>query len=300
MYAYNFAYAVLILIIQKHGFMPDVIVNSRSLLIDPILHGHQFEYNLGGWFVVPLFMVEVFQVVFRHLLTKWKSITKEIFVFACYSILGVFGVNLAAQGYHEGWWLPLDRMLYFLPFFGFGYFYKAVLERRDKAPNWLYFSVILCLELVLLLHYGYIPAFTPSWCNNFITNPVVPFAVGYLGIAFWLRIAKILEPSIGKSRCINLIADNTFSIMINHFLGFTLVSLLYGYISKFTSHCQDFDWTACKTNIWYRYLPKGLFQMGIIYLIVGLIFPIIIQLGLNHFKNFWKKNLNNYRFMRKK
>lgn len=42
--------------------------------------------------------------------------------------------------------------------------------------------------------------------------------VAYLGIAFWLRI--------GDNKYINLIADNTYSIMMNQFLGFMIVKTI--------------------------------------------------------------------------
>ena len=112
-----------------------------------------------------------------------------------------------------------------------------------------------------------------------------PFVVGALGIAFWLRIARILNPVIGRSRTVNLIADNTFSIMVNHFLGFMLVKGIFAFVFEHTINWfADFDWNAYHTNLWYYYLPKGLIQTRLIYIVVAIALAIAIQKGVDCFK----------------
>lgn len=44
-----------------------------------------------------------------------------------------------------------------------------------------------------------------SWCNNLTEGPIIPILSGIVGIAFWMRIAEVLTPVIGKSRYINAI-----------------------------------------------------------------------------------------------
>ena len=51
-----------------------------------------------------------------------------------------------------------------------------------------------------------------------------------MGIAFWLRMAKILEPSLGKGRWLNAIADNSYSIMVNQYLGFMVVKAGFAFV----------------------------------------------------------------------
>ena len=112
----------------------------------------------------------------------------------------------------------------------------------------------------------------------------MPFISGAIGIALWLRIAKILEPVIGKSKVINLIADNSFSIMTNHFLGFFIINAFYWVVLEKILHTGHFDVVAFKTNFWYQYCPTGLPQFQIFQLIAGLGIPILIQTAINKTK----------------
>lgn len=177
------------------------------------------------------------------------------------------------------------RMLYFVPFYELGILYKNCLEDYDrKIPNFWYFVIIFSVKLIVIYYYGKMPTYTPSWCNDFTEGPVMPIVIGCLGIALWIRIAAILEPVIGRSKWINLIADNSYSIMMNQFLGFMIVKTIYAIISLFYTGFADFDWTGYKTNIWWYYVPKGLGHTLIIYVVVGIAFPIAIQKVIDGYK----------------
>ena len=102
-----------------------------------------------------------------------------------------------------------------------GYFYKKILEKYvDRIPSVVYFAIVFAAKLMIFLHYKTRLAYTPAWCNDFNQGPVMPIIIGFLGIALWMRIATIMEPVFGRKKWINLLADNTFSIMENQFLGF--------------------------------------------------------------------------------
>lgn len=130
---------------------------------------------------------------------------------------------------------------------------------------------------MIIYHFGKTLAYTPSWCNDFAEGPIMPIVIGVLGIALWMRIATIIEPIVGKSKWINLIADNTYSIMMNQFLGFMIVKTIYALVSKMNLGFSDFDLNNYKTNIWYYYQPKGLKHTLIIYVVVGIAFSIVVQ-----------------------
>ena len=109
----------------------------------------------------------------------------------------------------------------------------------------------------------------------------MPILIGFLGIAMWMRIAVILEPVIGRSRWINLVADSTYSIMMNQFLGFMLVKTAFALGSRVYAGFANFDWIRYKTDIWYYYMPKGVVYTLIIYSFAGVAFPILVQMLLN-------------------
>ncbi|MDE5893345.1 MAG: hypothetical protein K2H45_10540 [Acetatifactor sp.] len=65
-YLWNFFYAGVVLLSRHAGFMIGEEVSIKTLFIMPLTNGHQFLYNMGGWFVVPLFMVECLNVLLRR------------------------------------------------------------------------------------------------------------------------------------------------------------------------------------------------------------------------------------------
>lgn len=291
MYIWNFIYAIFVYILRTKGFTIGKDINLYNLIISPLINGHQFAYNMGTWFVVPLFMVEVFNIILRKiikLIRNDKSINEYV-ISIFYLVLGMIGVYIAYRGFNTGGWLVLTRFLYFLPFYGIGILYNRKLEKVDKLDNIKYFIVVFTIQLVIITIFGKKIAYTPSWCNDFSKNVILPYIVGMLGIAFWLRIAKILSPITKNSKTINIIADSTYSIMVHQFLGFFIVKILFAIVNKFTPLINNFNWVQFKTNIWYYYLPKGLEQWCIIYLIAGIAIPILIDFILKKVKTFYNK-----------
>ena len=290
LYLWNFFYGFVLNIIKIYGFFPKVHVNLENLLLTPIIHGHQFVLNLAGWFIVPLFMIHIINILIRKSFKILNVEINEFFFFGIMLLMGFAGVTLSAHGYNNSWYLVLDRVLYFLPFYALGIIYKKY-EKYDKIDNIKYFSVILLLSLIIIYKYGSMPSVTPSWAKFYTSNVIKPFYTCMLGIAFWLRISKILTPAIGNSRTINLLANNTYTIMINHLAGFMILKSVFAILSKYTKYCSNFDLVSYKTNIWYFYLPHNLSQFLVLYVITGIIFSIIFQ---NFIKYLYKKFIYKY------
>lgn len=278
LYIYNLVYGVIVQLLRLRGFEIGGDFNFTNLIIAPITDGHQFAYNLGGWFIAPLFMVEIYNVLIHKLIHKINKDVPEGLFFIINVILGIMGIWLARMGLLSGGWLALVRMLYFVPFFGLGVFYHQVLEKYDrKIPSFWYFGTIFLIKLLIVCYYGKMLSYTPSWCADFTEGPLIPIINGFLGIAFWMRIVTILEPVIGRSKWVNMVADNTYSIMINQFLGYMIVKTIYAWASKVYSGFSDFDWVGYKTNIWWYYMPKELEYTLIIYVVFGIAFSIVVQ-----------------------
>ncbi len=283
LFIWNIFYGLIVSVSHNFGFTIGGEFNLHNIFIAPLIDGHQFGYNLSGWFVIPLFFTEILNVIFRKVASFFSHPIKEYIIFFTYLAIGLFGIYLSNKGYNVNWWLALTRTMVFFPFFGAGIFYKKTLEKHDKLPNILYFSIILAIQLLLILLYGAPLSYTMSW--GVYDGFVRPFIIGYLGIAFWLRVCKILEPILGRNKYVNLIADNTYSIMINHFAGFMIIKLIYALFSKFTSLFANFNIVAFKTDLWYYYTPRNIEQTLILYLIAGIVFPIIVQKLLTLIKN---------------
>ena len=290
MYIWNFVYAIFTTLIKLKGFSIGSKLNMYNIFIAPILNGHQFVFTMCLWYVVPLFMIEVLNILIRKIL-KLKIENVNEYVFFIVSLLsGMLGTYLASKGYNKGWYLFLDRILYFIPFFSLGILYNKKLEKSDKLNNTIYFTIIFLIQLLIITINGKPVTCTPSWCN-FNGNVIMPFIVGTLGIAFWLRIAQILEPIVRNSRVVNIISENTFSIMVHQFLGFFAVNTIFAICSKFVPAISNFNWHRYKTDIWYYYLPNDIKQWYIIYLIAGIIVPLIISYILEKLKDKITNNL---------
>lgn len=292
LYLYNFAYGVLITYLHTKGFTFGKDINFYSLIISPWIYGDDFILNLGGWFIAPLFIILVLNVLINK---ATKNHLPQWIMFLISVILTMIGSFLVINEYKPNAWLLLDRVLYFLPFFYFGRLYKTNLENIDKRiPNVSYFSALFVLQLIIIWKYKGPFVMGPSYftCNVANYNIWTPMIVGLIGIAFWLRVSNILVDSIGKNKLINLIANNTYSIMINQFLGFMLVKTIYYYITKFmnTGH---FNVDNFKSNIYYYYNPYGLKYFNILYLLAGIFVSILIQLCINRIikysKILWNK-----------
>ena len=305
LYVWNALYAVMVYFLAKRGFTIGGEVSLSKLLIEPITSGHHFAYNMGGWFVIPLFMIEIFNVIVRKFIDLFvdcdhRNKSCEYFICILYLVLGICGNCLAQNGLNTGWWLVLVRMLHLLPFFGIGTIYKRVLEKYDIASNTVYFIGVISIQLVIILVYGKLPAYSQAWCSKFPEGPILPIVEGCLGIAFWLRVAKVAEPILGRNKIVLLIANNTFSIMIHHFLGFMFVKTVFALLYR-KGYCADFNWEAYKSDIWYHYFPKGMEQTGILYIAAGLFIPIVVQMccvkmrtiGAKQFHNMLKVNSLN-------
>lgn len=284
LYLWHICYGLLVLFSRNFGFTIGENMSLYHTFVTPLYDGHSYAYNLGSWYIVPLFMIQVFNVLIRKVLRCVKIHVNEYIMSGLYLLAGMGGVVLSIKGYNVEWWLMLTRFLLILPFYGFGILYKNKLEKIDRLNNIAYFGVIFMIQLIVITMYGYTPAYSISQCLYFDNIVIMPFLVGILGIAFWLRVSKILEPILSNSKTVLLIADNTFSIMVNHFLGFMAVKMLFGVISKCTHFCSDFNMLEYKTNMSYFYFPRGNDHWKIVYLVAGIVLPILIQLAINKVK----------------
>lgn len=282
LYLWNSFYAVLLIILHNFGFSFGGTVNVYNILISPINNGHQFFFNMGGWFVIPLFMIQIFNVCFRRAMSYAYKKINELAYVLLYLFLGIIGILISQQIELTPWLLVLVRFCVLLPFFQFGIYYKKNLSSSiNKISNLIYFLFIFIVDLILINLNDGVLTFTYSWCNDLNSGVLMPYLVGCLGIAFWLRISRILASIITNEKIVLLIADNTYSIMINQFLGFFLLKLIFGGMNYFLHVSKNFNWELFKNDFWYYYIPGSLNNNLVLYLIAGIVFPIVLQLILN-------------------
>ena len=274
-YLWNIAYGLYILVMSNFGWEIGAEINPYNLFIMPFVDGEAFLYNLGSWFVYPLFFVCVFNVLFRKLLGLIK-LSSEYFIFIVYLIIGIIGIELAIAGNNNGIMKLIVRTMFFLPCYQSGKLYKAKLEAKDNLNSIAYFAILFGVQLILLTFFKDLE-YTPSSMTKFLNGAIVPYITAITGIAFWLRISRLLTPLVKSWAFVRLISDNTYSIMIHQMMGYMSVKWIFWLISVSTPLFSDFNTNLMKTNIWYYYLPNGLKQYALIYLAGGLFVPIVIK-----------------------
>lgn len=274
-YLCNVACGVLILILNEFGYSIGAEVNAYNLFVMPFVDGEAFQYNLTAWFAYSLFFVCVFNVLFRKLLGLLK-IKNEFIILAIYLAIGMYGIQLAIDGNNHGFMKLLTRVMFFLPCFQLGRFYLTYLEENDTLNSIAYFSVLFGVQLLILTFFKEIDHF-PSAMSGFKNGVIIPYVTAVTGIAFWLRISKLLAPVVRNRNFVRLIADNTYSIMLHQMMGYMSVKWLFYLLSCITPWFGDFNAENMKSNIWYYYLPNGLQLYGMLYLAGGIFFPIALK-----------------------
>ena len=297
MYLWNVFYGVLVTILHTQGFTIGGEITLENLLLKPLISGHQFGFNFPTWFVFPLFTVQVFNILFRKVWSIFGKVNEYV-VFVIYLIIGFVGAYLAAEGWNSGWNVHAVRSMYLLPFYTLGTLYKEKLEKHDKLNSLLYFVILFILQLLVIVKYDGIYYITLVWGLGFDKGTVLtPYLVAVLGIAFWLRISKLLTPIMKKSKFVMAVADNTFSIMNHHILGFFVLNTGFALISKYTGFFQSFNWESFYSKVQYAFQPRGLAQFRILYLAVGLLFPLGITYAGKFIKKQWNKYISNKKKM---
>lgn len=135
LYLWNLFYGLLVLVLGYAGFRIGGSFNLKNLIFMPILDGHQFLFNMLGWFVIPLFMVQIYHAIMVLIGEKIKNNLSPYFYFVFGLLLGMIGVFLASKGLNMGIWLPIVRFMYFVPFYELGVLYRARLEQKDTLGS---------------------------------------------------------------------------------------------------------------------------------------------------------------------
>lgn len=272
------------------GFSMGDQVSFKSLFLDPFLHGYQFIYNFAAWFVPVLFLVELMNLCMRLALKKLR-LDNEWLILLGTLLVGMAVVQLSIGGRVWGWYKMPGRILFLYPCFQMGQFYKKKLESRDTLGNLPYFIRVTGVQVVLSLCCNGL-AYSSVWCTGFANGPVIPYVTVVSGVAFWLRVAKILAPLCGESRggteapqnpaggFLLYLGRNTYAVMMHHIMAFMLVKMVLAGIASHTGYLADFDFAEFYGNIDYYYLVKGSEAFKMVYLAAGVALPLLLQRGI--------------------
>lgn len=246
-----------------------------NLFVEPFVSGYQFLYNYAAWFVPALLLIEVGNLVMRLLLKK-LHLCYEWLILAITLFVGMAVVWLAIGGHVWGIYKMPGRLLFLYPFFQMGQLYARHLEKHDRLSNAVYFAIVLGIQFVITITCGGL-AYSSVWCTGFANGPVIPYVSAVTGIAFWLRICRILSPALEKCSAVLYLGKNTYAVMVHHVMAFMLVKVVLAVLSGSLGVFADFDWEQYRTNVEYFYLAGGAESFKLVYLGAGIVLPLLLQ-----------------------
>lgn len=252
-------------------------ISLWTLFVEPFISGYQFIYNYAAWFVPVLFVIEMLNLLMRIILRKIR-LCNEWLILAGSLLVGMAVVWLAIGGHVWGYYKMPGKILFLYPCFQMGQFYKKKLEKHDTMGNLPYFAIVIGIQLLLTLTCNGL-AYSSVWCTGFANGPIIPYVTVVSGVAFWLRIAKILTPLLERNKYMIYLGKNTYAIMMHHVMAFMLVKMVVAGIAAITTGLADFDWQQFYNNIDYYYLVGGAEQFKLVYLLAGVILPLLLQYG---------------------
>lgn len=270
-------------IAHQIGFSFGQEPTAYNLLLDPLFGGHAFMWDCPLWFLAPMFFAEMVDFGLRLLLKVGESRRKELVLVALYCAAGLATTALCGPaGFPEGSSSPLvllARVGYFLPCLALGRIYRVFLEKHDTAPNWLYFGVVCAVQLAVMLACDGAGTYIVSWCQ-FYSGVVAPYITTAAGIAFWLRISRLLAPALAQSPSLRAVADGTFSIMANQFAGIFLVKSFF-LLLFYLGMVQGFDVSAFFSDVFYVWVPPAFAAhpgaasaFALVYVAAGIVVPL--------------------------
>lgn len=294
-FIWNVVYGVIAWALRTFwGFGMGEGISLKTLFLDPFLNGYQFIYNYAAWFVPVLFLVEVMNLCMRIVLKKLRLDSEWLILIGSLTV-GIAVVQLAIGGHVWGLYKTPGRILFLYPCFQMGQFYKKKLESRDTLGNAAYFAIVLGIQVLLHLCCNGL-AYSSVWCTGFANGPVIPYVTAVSGIAFWLRVAKILSPLAGEGAAkiqsggerqkgteagafLLHLGRNTYAVMMHHVMAFMLVKMVLAGLAAHTGYLADFDFERFYWDIDYYYLIKGAEAFRMVYLAAGVAFPLLVQKG---------------------
>lgn len=300
-FIWNLVYGIIAWLLRGFGFSMGEAIGFRTLFIEPFLSGYQFIYNYAAWFVPVLFVVELMNLAVRLILSWFgnriaglsgkrdgdregedsRQFAVMDWIMLVGSLLvGMAVVWLAIGGHVWGYYKAPGKILFLFPCFQMGRFYRTKLEKHDTLGNLPYFIIVVGVQVLLNLCCNGL-AYSSVWCTGFKNGPVIPYVTAVSGIAFWLRIARVLTPIVQDSRAVRYLGRNTYAVMMHHVIVFMVIKAVIAGIAASAGVCGDFDYTEFYTNIDYYYFVRGAEQFKMVYLALGVAVPLGIQYGLS-------------------
>lgn len=288
---YNLFYGMFNTFLYRIGFSIGEKFNFYDWLLSPFMFGSNFKFNSPDWFIAQLFSVEIINILIRKFLCDKKKSNGQIV-----SFLSIFvGILVTYIGWNRELSTSariLYRTIFCLSWYAIGILYRKY-EMYDKLNNYIYFEIIFIMQLMLLIYNGgNVSGSVVSF--SFGIQPWQVYMTALLGIAFWLRICKIIANGMEDNKMILYIGRHTFSIVENQYLGIFVLNTILLLVNRSVEDGIGFLEEYYFTRHNYIFMYRDNMNFAILYLVFGLTIPLLISLCGERFREkfqimFWEK-----------
>lgn len=266
LYAWNLVYGVGAALLRRFGgFAIGQPLSAYTLLLAPLTDGEHFVWNLGSWFLFPLFLSQALYLLLRSVSRRLGD--REPLAFLPCLLAGCAAVEFIRRGGSAPVWLL--RPLILLPGVAGGALYRRCLEKHDTLPTLPYLLGLLMLRVLLIARCGNL-AYLLSSCSYFDCGALGVYLGGAAAIAICLRVARLIAPLTEKSRVLAFASRHTFDIMMHHYMGFFAVNSIFLVLNFLRIGAADFSVQAFRTQGGYLYAPGGETAWNIVYVVAGM------------------------------
>lgn len=278
LWGWNLAYGLVLTGLHFLGFQFGDALSLKGLVFGPILNKDLYQFNMGGWFVFPFFMVQILYVCIKWCLDKvGKSVVTDKILQLGFLLAGILGVQSVGNSLLGEWHFVLMRILYFMPFYVFGIWYREKIECWiRKMPTVGVLGGCLLITLLVNTYFGRVVYAIPSTCD-YPFGTFATYVSALVGITFWLQISGWLAECGTPITILKVIGNSTWDIMIHQFAGIFAVKCIFGMLNRLFPIFADFDWQIFKQDIWYLYRPKGIAEYAFLYVIGAIAFSVLIK-----------------------
>ena len=289
--AWNLVYGGLLTYMRHHGpfyFSMGDDLSLYTFFYRSLTMGDAFQFNIASWFIMTLFIVKCFNYLLRYCINKSMIQFSEKGYLCLFFLLVILGILLGKSDIVFDFKVLLVRVLYSSLWFELGIFYNMCLEKYDTISNHRYFIILLSIQALLL-------CITHGKNESIVYAGIFPFSVfttllfAFNGIAFWLRISRLLTPILKESNSFMYLANHTFSVMMHQGFFIKMFNGVFYIIFLHSTRFQDFDPIKFQNEIWYIYLPHRLAIFNNLDVIVGIVMPLVLVYFLEYTENCLKK-----------
>lgn len=275
-YVWNLVYGIISTILSGMGFTFANRMSLYNFFCEPFLGGHQYGLNFAAWFLPALFVIEMINIIWRRVMRICR-LNIEWLYFALSLIAGIACIWLAQGGHVWGLLKTPGRIIFMLPIYEFGRFYKIYLEEKEKRiSSYIFIPVVIAIQFVLLLVADGAVNFSAVWCTGFSSVCVMPYLTVATGTAFWLRISRVLS-SVGNCRLLSQIGAGSMHVCMHHVMVFFCINCVTKSICNLFNPTLAFDNNMFLSDVNYVYLVQGIYAWKLVYAALAIFVSLILS-----------------------